>query len=702
MPDASLQPGAIGRLRLPHRLVMGSMHLGLEDRDDGGQALAAFYATRARGGAGLIVTGGWAVSRVGAGGPHYGLVNEPAAAPVLAQVTAAVHNAGGLIALQLFHAGRYAFASSFGLQPVAPSAIPSRFSPDAPRALSGDEIRATIDDFAQAAALAVEFGFDAVELMGSEGYLLNQFVSPLTNQREDDWGGDAPTRTRFPVQVVRAVQAAAGPDFPVIYRMSGADLMPGSSTPAETLGFARALADAGVAALNVGVGWHEARVPTVQGVVPTGAWIPQAAAVKQAVGALPVIASNRVNRLEQAEEIIAAGAVDFVSMARPFLADPEFVARSRRGERVNICIACNQACIDRSLVDEPVSCLVNPAAGREHVLGLGRPSGVPAPATEPRRFAVVGGGPAGLSAALTFARGGHEVVLFEAEAELGGQFRLARMVPGKADYGETVRYYSGELAAHGVEVRYGQRLAAADADQLRGFDGVVVASGVHPREVELPGRDLPHVLTYPEAFAALGADGARSDRIGRSVAVIGGGGIAVDLAHLLTVAPAASPSDELSRFRAEHGLATPTATTPVDPATTSGEARAVTLMRRSGRVGAGIGRSTRWVLIAELRRHRVAMRTGVAYEAIVPEGVWIRTTDGRELVPADTVVVAAGQVRNDPLGAALAAAGVRHELVGGARSADAVNAVRAFDEGMLAARALMGAELSSAHGEAAR
>jgi 2,4-dienoyl-CoA reductase (NADPH2) len=703
---AALSPGAIGRLRLPHRVVMGSMHLGLEDRDDGGAAMAAFYAARARGGAGLIVTGGWAVSREGAGGPHYGLINEPASHERLARVVRAVHDAGGLLALQLFHAGRYAFASSFGLQPVAPSALPSRFSPDPPRALTDVDIHRTIDDFARAAAAAASLGFDAVELMGSEGYLLNQFASPLTNQREDDWGGDEAGRQRFPVEVVRAVRAAAGHGFPVIYRMSGADLMARSSTPAQVRALARALADAGVAGLNVGVGWHEARVPTVQGVVPTGAWVPQAAAVKQAVGTLPVITSNRVNRLEQAEAILASGAVDFVSMARPFLADPEFVARSRQHRRVNVCIACNQACIDRSLVDEPVSCLVNPAAGREFDLGLHGPDGAHGqgrsdrPATvgagSARRFAVVGGGPAGLSAARTLALAGQQVVVFEAAAELGGQFRLARMVPGKGDYGQTILFYADELSRHGVDVCLGRALAADDVDMLAGFDGIVVATGVHPREVTLPGRELPHVLTYQQAFAALAGEPVAAPehvRIGARVAVIGGGGIAVDLAHLLTVPPVTG--SDLDRFRAEYGLSSPDATTPADTPPDPPAQRAVTVMRRTGRVGAGIGRSTRWVWINELRRRGVSMRTDLTYESITADGVWIRTEAGRELVPADTVVVAAGQVTHDPLGAALSARGVAVRTVGGARSAVAINAVRAFDEGMLAARELLGIDARS-------
>lgn len=673
MLEHLLRPGTIGRLVLPHRVVMGSMHLGLESRPDGGRALAAFYAARARGGAALIVTGGSAVSTVGAGGRNYSFVNDPQEHDRLALVARAVHEAGGLVALQLFHAGRYAFTSSFGLQPVAPSAVPSRFSPDAPRALSADEVAETVADFASGARTARRLGFDAVELMGSEGYLLNQFTSPLTNRRDDEWGGDAGRRSRFPLEVIRACRVAAGEAFPVIYRMSGADLMPGSATPAEVLDLARALAAAGVAAINVGVGWHESRVPTVQAVVPTGVWADCAAAVKQAVAGTPVIASNRVNRLAQAEEIVRSGAADFVSLARPFLADPDIVAKSRAGSTgsVNICIACNQACIDQSLVDEPVSCMVNPVAGRELALA-------PVTASSTARFAVVGAGPAGLAAARTLALGGAKVTLFEAEGELGGQFRMARLVPGKADYAETVRYYAGELDRLGVQVRLGRAVGPDDAELLTELDGVVLATGVRPREVDLPGRHLAHVLTYAEAFAA-------PQRVGSRVAVIGGGGVAVDFAHLVTQ-PLSQPGGIPAKawFRAEYGLSgSDRLHTGMPPA------RQVTLLRRGGRIGEGIGRSTRWVLVDELRRRGVAMRTGVTYQRIVPQGVELAGSGGPELVEADSVVLAAGQDSHDPLSADLVRRGARCRVVGGARSAIGVNAVRAFEEGMAAARSLI-------------
>ena len=447
--------GEIGPLSLPHRIVMGSMHLGLEGLDDDGAALAAFYSERAAGGAALIVTGGSAVSRVGAGGRNYSFVNEEADGVRLSRVAAAIHDAGGLVLLQLFHAGRYAYEASFGLTPVAPSAVYSRYSRCEPRALSGDEVLETIEDFARGARRARELGFDGVEIMGSEGYLVDQFLAPATNLRDDEWGGDLGRRMRFALAVAAAVRAAGGPGQAVVFRMSGASFVEGGGTQADVLELARALASGGaVDAINVGMGWHESRVPTVQALVPHGAWRPWARAVKEAVG-VPVIASNRINTVELADAVLAAGDADFVSMARPFLADPEIVrkARDRAGGRpVNVCIACNQACIDRSIFDRRVSCLVNPRAGYELELGV---SVAPAGSLPP--VAVVGGGPAGMEAARALAAAGHQVSLFEASERLGGQFRMACRIPGKEDFAGTIAYFEAELARLGVASAPGER-----------------------------------------------------------------------------------------------------------------------------------------------------------------------------------------------------------------------------------------------------
>jgi 2,4-dienoyl-CoA reductase (NADPH2) len=626
-----LRPGAIGALELPHRIVMGSMHLGSES-DPTGDALAAFYAERARGGAGLIVTGGAAVSREGAGGRSYAFVNDEGGREVLASAPPAVHEAGGLIALQLFHAGRYAFEESFGLQPVAPSAVASRFNRETPRALDDEGIVAILDAFAEGARHAQALGYDAVEVMGSEGYLVDQFLSPLTNLRDDDWGGDAERRRCFGVQLARSVRAAVGPAFPVIFRMTGDDLMPGSTTLDEVLAFAVAIAEH-VDALNIGVGWHESPRPTVQGAVPEGAFFPRAQAIKAAVGDLPVIAGNRVASMDTAERLLRETDVDFVSMARPFLADAELVGRARAGLPVNPCIACNQACIDRSIYDLRVSCMVNPRAGRETE---------PVPAGSSRRIAVIGGGPAGMEAARALAALGARVVLFEADDELGGQFRLARLVPGKEMFDGTIGYFTAELDRLGVDVRLGRRLGEGDADELAGFDGAVLATGVRPREIDVPGRELPHVVPYARALA----EGVPGD----AVAIVGAGGIGVDVAH---------------RLAHEGGPA-------------------ITLMRRGGRIGEGIGRSTRWVALDALRRAGVRTLTGVEYVAIEPGG--LRTGD--ETVPADSVVIAAGQEREDALAGLLARLGLEHVVVGGARHAGELDAVRAFAEGREAALAL--------------
>ena len=656
--------GEIGPLVLPHRIVMGSMHLGLEGLDDGGAALAAFYEERARRGASLIVTGGSAVSRVGAGGRNYSFVNEDADAGKLAGVAAAVRAAGGFVLLQLFHAGRYAYETSFGLTPVAPSAVYSRYSRCEPRALSGDEVLKTIEDFARGARRARELGFDGVEIMGSEGYLIDQFLAPATNLRDDEWGGDLGGRMGFALSVADAVRAAGGPGQAVVFRMSGASLVDGGSSADEVIELARRMASGGaVDALNVGIGWHESRVPTVQALVPHGAWRPWARAIREAVS-VPVIASNRINTIALAEEALAAGDADFVSMARPFLADPEIVGKARSGRPANVCIACNQACIDRSIFDKRVSCVVNPRAGYELEFGSPR-----APARTLAPVAVVGGGPAGMEAARALATTGHPVSLFEASDRLGGQFRMACRIPGKEDFARTIEYFEAELERLEVDVRL--ETPMRDAGPLAQFHAVVVATGVVPRPIDLPGADLPHVSSYAELLRDGGAWGER-------VAIIGAGGIGVDVAHLV--------SHRDVDFYASYGLDPPgrPARAPAPPA----RAR-VTLMRRGTRVGERIGPSTRWAVVQELRMAGVEILTGVAYERIDPGAVVIRDADGAERrVAAETVVIAAGQEPETALARSLAGAGRPHVVIGGAGGAAELDAERAFREGAEAPAAI--------------
>ncbi|HEY0246898.1 MAG TPA: FAD-dependent oxidoreductase [Gryllotalpicola sp.] len=669
------RPWRLGPLVVPHRVVMGSMHTGLETREDGGAALAAFYRERVEGGAALVITGGIAVSAEARGGPDYAVMTDAATRGAFAAAASAVHEAGGLLAAQLFHAGRYAV----GEWAVAPSPVPWRAARGlVPRELSGAEVERTISDFAAAAAAARDAGFDAVELMASEGYLLNQFLSPRTNQRTDEWGGDARARMRFPLAVYAAVRAAVGAGFPVTVRLSAADLMPDSTSEAEVDAFALALAEAGVDALSMGVGWHESAVPTVQASVPHGAWIAYGERLADAVHTrhpgLPVIASNRVTDLRDAEAILTRGHVDAVALARPFLADPELVSRAFAGDflTINSCIGCDQACIDRSLVFQPVSCLVNPRAGRETEFPL-------AVMDDARRIAVVGGGPAGLAAADDLARRGHAVTLFEARKELGGQFGLAARIPGKEDYQLTVRSAAKRLAAAGAELRLGER---ADAAALGAFDGVVVASGVVPRQLELPGAELPHVLSYERAI--------REGVPAGTVAIIGGGGIGVDLAAFLV-----ESHDEKTRalaFAARFGLdgsAEFARSRPTRALHTPRPGAQVTLLRRQGKFGQGVGITSRWVNVGALQHAGVRMLAGIDYRRITPEGVEVVHADGTvELVPGQTVVICAGQEPNEQLSAELTARGIPHEVVGGARDARSVDAVRATSEGIAAARRL--------------
>ena len=663
-------PLDLGTVTLPNRVVMGSMHTGLEEAPDGFVRLAAFYAERAAAGVGLIVTGGVAPNADGRLSPGGAVLTTQAEVEPHRLVTDAVHAAGGLICLQILHAGRYAMHPGA----VAPSPLQAPISPFTPRELSGDEVLATIDDFARCAALAREAGYDGVEIMGSEGYLLNEFLAARTNQRSDAWGGSPEARMRMPVEVVRAVREALGPDLLVIYRLSMLDLVEGGQTSDEVRVLARAVEDAGASIISTGIGWHESRVPTIATVVPRGAFAGVTATLRGAV-TIPIVAANRINTPEAAEEILASGQADLVSMARPFLADPELLAKAAAGraDRINTCIACNQACLDRAFAGLVGSCLVNPRACHETVLTI-------SPAT-PRTVAVVGAGPAGLAAATTAARRGLRVTLFEAEPEIGGQFTLARQIPGKEEYGETLRYFATELAELRVTVRTGVR---ATVDDLAGFDHVLLATGVTPRTPEVPGIDHPSVVTYQQVLRD-------HVPVGERVAIIGAGGIGVDVADYLTSPPG---PESLAEFYEHWGI---------DPTFASaggllpqgsrvrgqGSGRVVHLVqRRTTPIGATLGRTTGWIHRAVLAQRGVKMVRGATYEHIDDAGLHL-TVDGQPLtLEVDTIVVCAGQEPRRDLLDALTTAGIPATLIGGADVAAELDAERAIRQATEVAAAL--------------
>ncbi|MEU6947698.1 NADPH-dependent 2,4-dienoyl-CoA reductase [Streptomyces sp. NPDC046316] len=657
-----LSPLDLGFTTLPNRVLMGSMHVGLEETENGFERMAAFYAERARGGVGLIVTGGIAPNEAGRpwdGGAKLSTEDEVAEHKL---ITDAVHGEGGRIAMQILHFGRYAYHPEL----VAPSAIQAPISPFVPNELTDAEVEQTVEDYARCAELAKAAGYDGVEVMGSEGYLINEFIAAATNHRTDRWGGSYENRVRFPLEIVRRIRERVGEDFIVIYRLSMLDLVPGGSTLEEVVSLAKEIEAAGATIINTGIGWHEARIPTIATSVPRGAytWV-----TKKLMGSvsIPLVTSNRINTPEVAEQILAEGRADIVSMARPFLADPDFVAKAAadRADTINTCIGCNQACLDHTFSLKITSCLVNPRACHETELVL-------SPTRRAKRLAVVGAGPAGLAFSVSAAERGHSVTLFDAAGEIGGQLNIAKRVPGKEEFDETLRYFRTQLAERGVDVRLNTTVTAGDLD---GYDEVVVATGVTPRTPEIEGVDHPSVLSYLDVLR----DGAQ---VGERVAIVGAGGIGFDVAEFLTDGGEGASQDPETYFKqwgvdtsyeTRGGLRAPERPRP--------PRQVHLLQRKTTKVGAGLGKTTGWIHRAEMKHRGVTMVAGATYERIDDDGLHI-TVDGEpQTVPVDTVVLCTGQEPRRGLYEELIAAGRTAHLIGGADVAAELDAKRAIDQG---------------------
>lgn len=661
-----LSPLDLGHTTLKNRVVMGSMHTGLEDRFWQYPKLAAYFAERARGGVGLIVTGGISPNRQGWLYPFASSLNSPLDIPNHRKVTDAVHAEGGKIVMQILHAGRYA-VHPWSVSASAEKSPITRFSP---KAMSTARVHQTIRDFARAAELAKRAGYDGVEIMGSEGYLINQFTAPRTNKRTDEFGGSIENRLRFPVEVVRQTRARCGEDFIVMFRLSILDLVPEGCTREDVLALARGVEAAGASLINTGIGWHEARVPTIVTSVPRAAFAEATAAVKAAV-TIPVVASNRINDPDVAEGILASGAADAVSMARPFLADAHFVNKAAEGraDDINTCIACNQACLDHSFQAKRATCLVNPQACHETELVYVKTS-------QPKRVAVVGAGPAGLACATVAAERGHKVTLFEQANEIGGQFNLAKRIPGKEEFYHTLRYYGRRVAETGVDLRLGTR---ADADTLRDFDEVVVATGVKPRSPAIEGVNHPKVVSYLDVLSG-------RVTVGQRVAIIGAGGIGFDVAEYLCEGPREGPKP-VQEWLHEWGV-------DIDGSTPGGlrepaaidAPRQITLMQRKPTsLGRDLGKTSGWVHRATLAKYGVEMLPSCEYQRIDDDGLHILCAGEARLLPVDHVVICAGQ---QPFRELYDEQASNHHLIGGADVASELDAKRAIRQGSELAVAL--------------